>query len=75
LRARGNVEVAAAWRNGRAITGSLRAGVAGAFRIRPPRGQRIAKITAGDKTIEAVASDGVWLVHLDPSQIYVLTFE
>jgi alpha-L-fucosidase 2 len=75
LRARGNVEVDAAWQHGKAVTGTLRPRVAAEFRIRPPRGQRIAKVTAGNKTIKAVPSDGVWRVHLDPNRTYLLTFE
>ena len=75
LRARGNVEVDASWANGKAVSGTLRPAVSGDVRIRPPRGQRISRIQSGDRTVKAAASDGVWLVRLEPGQVYRLTFE
>jgi alpha-L-fucosidase 2 len=75
LRARGNVEVDAAWKGGRAITGMLRPGVAGEFKLRPPRGQRIARIQCGGRTVSTTESGGVWQVRLDPHQEYAIVFE
>jgi alpha-L-fucosidase 2 len=75
LRARGDVEVDASWKGGRAVTGTLRPGVAGEFRLRPPHGQRIAKIESGGRRVKTTESDGVWQVHLKPHQEYVITFE
>jgi alpha-L-fucosidase 2 len=75
LRARGDVEVNASWKGGRAVTGTLRPGIAGEFKLRPPDGQRIAKIESGGRTIKTTESDGVWQVRLKPHQEYVITFE
>jgi len=75
LRARGDVEVDAAWKGGKLISGALRPGVAGEFKIRPPKGQHIVKIQSASKTIPATESDGVWKVRLAPRQEYKITFE
>jgi alpha-L-fucosidase 2 len=75
LRARGNVQVDASWTNGRAVSATLRPAVSGDVRIRPPRGQRIRRFQSGDRTIGATESNGVWVVHLEPRQVYGVTFE
>jgi len=75
LRARGNVEVDASWKGGRALSGALRAGVAGEFKLRPPHGQRIARIQAGGQTVRATESADVWLVRLEPRKEYTISFE
>jgi alpha-L-fucosidase 2 len=75
LRARGDVEVDASWKDGKAVTSALRPGVAGEFKIRPPQGQRIAKIQSVGKTVPATESNGVWQVRLAPHQEYKITFE
>jgi alpha-L-fucosidase 2 len=75
LRARGNVEVDASWKAGRAVSGALRPGVAGEFQLRPPRGQRIAGIQSAGRTISATESGGVWRVRLEPRREYAITFE
>ena len=75
LRARGNVEVDASWKNGRAVSGALRPSVAGEFRLRPPHGQRIATIQSGGRTIPATESGGAWLVRLEAHREYAIAFE
>lgn len=75
FRARGNVEVDASWKNGKAVSGTLRPAVAGGFRLRPPHGQRIAKIQSGGQTVKAIESGGVWQVRVEPRQAYEITFE
>ena len=75
LRARGDVEVDASWKDGKLTSGALRPGVAGEFKIRPPKGQRIAKIQSAGKAIPATELDGVWKVRLAPRQEYKITFE
>jgi len=75
LRARGNVEVDASWANGRAVSATLRPAVSGDVRVRPPRGQRIRRFQAGDRTIRATESNGIWVVHLEPGRVYGVTFE
>lgn len=75
LRARGNVEVDSSWKGGKAVTGTLRPGVAGEFAIRPPHGQRIARIQSGGQTVRSAESDGVWKVRLEPRREYTLVFQ
>ena len=75
LRARGDVEVDALWKGGRAVAGALRPGVAGEAKLRPPHGQRIAKIKSGGRTVKAIESGGVWQVRVEPRQVYEITFE
>jgi len=75
LRARGNVEVDASWRDGKAVAATLRPAVAGQFRIRPPRGQRIARLAVGGRAIEAVARGGAWQVRLAAGQVCSIAFE
>jgi alpha-L-fucosidase 2 len=75
LRARGDVEVDASWKDGRAISGALRPGVAGEVRLRPPHGQRIASIQTAGRTVPATESGGVWQVRLEPHREYVIAFE
>jgi alpha-L-fucosidase 2 len=75
LRARGNVEVDASWKGGRAVSGALRAGVAGEFKLLPPHGQRIARIQSGGQTVRATESADVWLVRLEPRKEYTISFE
>ncbi len=75
LRARGNVEVDASWKGGRAVSAALRPGVAGEFQLRPPRGQRIARIQSGGRTTPIAESGGVWRVRLEPRREYTITFE
>jgi alpha-L-fucosidase 2 len=75
LRARGDVEVDAVWKGGRAVSSTLHPGVAGEFKLRAPHGQRIASIQSGKQTIKGTESDGVWQVRLEPNKQYVITFE
>jgi hypothetical protein len=69
------VEVDASWKGGRAIPGALRPGVAGDFKLRPPHGQRIAKIQSAGRTVKSTESGGVWLVRLEPRKEYTIAFE
>ena len=54
---------------------ALRPAVAGEFKLRPPRGQRIAKIQTGGHTITATVVNGDWHVRLDPHKEYTITFQ
>ena len=74
LRARGDVEVDAAWKDGRATSAVLRPGVAGEFKIRPPHGQRITGIRLAARTIPCTGSSGVWTVHLEQRKQYTIVF-
>jgi alpha-L-fucosidase 2 len=75
LRSRGNVEVDASWKGGKALTAALRPGVAGEFKLRPPHGQRIARIQSAGRTVPAKETDGFWQVRLEPHQEYAIVFE
>lgn len=75
LRARGDVEVDASWKSGRAVSAALRPGVAGAFKLRPPHGQRIGRIESSGHAVVSTESCGVWRVHLEPRRKYITTFE
>ena len=66
LRARGNVGVDITWRAGKATRVVLHPGVDGAFRIRPPRGQRIDGMTA--------SSDGTVTVTLRAGRAREISF-
>jgi alpha-L-fucosidase 2 len=52
LRARGGVEVDVTWKGGKATLAKLRAAPGGEFRIRAPRGQRIASSRAEAATVK-----------------------
>jgi alpha-L-fucosidase 2 len=51
LRARGGVEVDCAWREGKAIHATLRAGLDGMVKLAAPSGQKIAEITIDSKSL------------------------
>jgi alpha-L-fucosidase 2 len=74
LRARGAIGVDLHWRDGRATEVRLRPDVDSEQVIRPPRGQRIAAITVGDKRDEMQATpDGVMRMSLKAHNEYVIT--
>lgn len=74
LRARGGVEVDVAWKDGRATSATLRPGVAGEFKLRPPHGQRISRIQSKARAIPCTESEGVWTVRLEPRTEYTIAF-
>ena len=75
LRACGDLEVDAYWKNGKAVSAALRPAAVGDFKLRPPQGQRIAKIQSGGHTVKATESDGVWQLRMEPHKEYTVTFE
>jgi alpha-L-fucosidase 2 len=75
LRARGDVEVDASWKDGRAVSATLRPAAAGEFKLRPPHGQRIAKIQSGGRIVKATEGDGIWQIPMEPHKEYTVTFE
>ena len=75
LRVRGAVEVDLAWANGKVSHALLRAKVDGDHKLRPPRDQTIAAITAqGTRVKFADAGDGVVRLRLRAGPEYRLTF-
>jgi alpha-L-fucosidase 2 len=75
LRARGDVEVDASWKDGKAVSAALRPAVVGEFKLRPPHGQRIAKIQQAGHIVKTVEADGVWRVRLEPHHEYTVVFD
>jgi alpha-L-fucosidase 2 len=74
LRARGGLEVDVTWKEDRATSATLRPGVAGEFKVRPPHGQRIARIQSAGHTIPYTESDEVWSMRLEPGNEYTIAF-
>jgi alpha-L-fucosidase 2 len=70
LRARGNLAVDLVWKQGRAFSASLRPGSDGAYRVIPPKGQKIARITEdGRRTIARPE-----LLNLRKGRVYRIEF-
>jgi alpha-L-fucosidase 2 len=70
LRARGNLAVDLVWKDGRAVSASLRPGSDGAYRVIPPEGQRIARITENGKRIAAAPEP----LHVKRGRVYGIEF-
>ena len=75
LKARGAVEVSIEWAGGKATRVVLRPAVDGARRLRAPRGQQVASVTASGQALPVVAqSDGSVSVTMAANREYVVTF-
>ncbi len=75
LKARGGDEVSIEWRNGKAVNVDLRALVNGAQRLRAPKGQTIAGIVNGGKTLAvSKEADGSVTFNAHAGQTYSLRF-
>ena len=75
LRARGAVEVGIVWAAGRATTATLRPDVTGTYRIRPPRTERVARVTAEGKAASwSENADGVVAAPLERGKTYEVAF-
>ena len=76
LRARGAVEVDLFWTAGKATYVVLRPDVSGEFKLRAPRGQRIAFVREqGKRTQFAPAVDGVIRLKILAGKEYRVTFD
>lgn len=75
LRARGGLEIALQWRNGRAESATLRATQAGTHLLRAPQGQQIEKVSESgtDLTLQHTETDQ-WLLGASAQRVYTVTF-
>ncbi|WP_348269906.1 glycoside hydrolase family 95 protein [Edaphobacter paludis] len=75
LRARGGLEIDLAWAGGKAQECTIRPDFAGEHRLRAPKGQTIASIKSGAKTISLTQqTDGSQQVRLEAGRSYRLRF-
>lgn len=75
LRVRGAVEVDLAWSGGKATWAALRPKVDGEHRLRPPRGQQVAAVTAAGRPVRfSFLPDGPVVLKLRAGQEYRLEF-
>jgi alpha-L-fucosidase 2 len=75
IQARGAVGVDLTWVDGRATRAVFRPRVAGDYKVRPPKGQRIAEVTDGGKTAAiAELPDGSVRIRFSAGREFVLSF-
>jgi alpha-L-fucosidase 2 len=75
LRARGNVELDIAWKGGRATVAELRPKLAGAVKVRAPKGQKVESILAGRTSVLLEPQpDGSVKALLEAGTRYLVTF-
>ena len=65
----------ASWKANKALSAALRPAVAGEFKLRPPHGQRIAKVETGGHAVAITEVNGDWQVRLESHKEYTITFE
>jgi alpha-L-fucosidase 2 len=75
LRARGGVEVNLSWADGRATAAELRPDVSGEHKVRPPRSQSVAAVSAGGRGLKLInEGDGVVRLQLTAGRRYRVRF-
>ncbi|HZY61386.1 MAG TPA: glycoside hydrolase family 95 protein, partial [Edaphobacter sp.] len=76
LRARGGVEIDLRWTGGKAQMCTLRPDFSGEYRLRAPKGQTIAAVKGGAKTVRLIPqAEGSHQVQLEAGRSYRVTFE
>jgi len=75
LRARGGLDVAIHWKDGRATSAVLKAKIDGRHRIRPPRGHRIVEVRSGGEPIPFKAGRDGLVVEVKAGLTYQLTLQ
>jgi alpha-L-fucosidase 2 len=76
LRARGGLEVALQWKDGRATSASLKALATGSHKIRPPKNHGIAMAKINGQIMNFIPRDeGTIAVDLKPGDVCELTFK
>lgn len=76
LRARGGVEVAIVWHEGRATRAVLKPAIDGRHTIRPPKGQKIAAITCDGRPVAVQAGpDGTVSLDFKAGKACIFAFE
>jgi alpha-L-fucosidase 2 len=75
LRGRGGIELDLAWKNGKAVSATLRPTVNNAWRLRAPIGQKIAAVRAGNRVIPITSeAEGTVGIRLSKGAEYHVTF-
>jgi alpha-L-fucosidase 2 len=76
MRARGGVEVALQWKQGKATGATLQCSVAGTQRLRAPKGQQIAAVTSAGKAVALhPETDGSASFQASAGSVYKVAFK
>jgi alpha-L-fucosidase 2 len=76
LRARGNIELDLAWKDGKAVTATIKAFNDGPAIIIPPKGQSITGVTSRGKPVTSkLKPDGSAVIETKRGQVYVGSFD